>query len=730
MKLKKAILSHFGKFRGFEIDFNEDLHVLYGHNEAGKTTILHFIEGMLYGFYDPFKKGRRVYPIHARYMPSDGIYQGVLLLEQDKKTYRIERDFKNHDVKVFIAKTGNDITDTLPYSTDLKQADLAKWLEMPYPLFLNTVRITQSDMDTSSDAESELFKRLSNLKKTKSTQFSGDGALKYLKDIKDSIGTKSAPTKPYAKALKAKETLKAEKKALEEKAKELETLGQKTLAIEDELTTKTIELETLNAALMMQTKREIAERIKPIYEDFGSKFKTYDFKTIVPALFDQLSQEKDLETLISLQDSLDLTPKKPDSYIDQQAFDGQLETLEAQINEAHSVVQNLQDISRKIELTEEALSHLEMEDAPIKPKLSWTVIFLVPLFVYLIEVFKYQSKKRQFDQKYAYVQKESNRLKEVLRDLNQEKTKLESSNPSVDVNALDAQKAILNTNRAQSEDYELAQKVYDSTLQKIESLKETLKPTFERLKWEGEDFSRLVELFEMGRNVKSQLGRFDLDEILTVMHEPFEPLDMARLESLKETVKRLENERSALNVKKASLIESLSAYESIVSELEDHKADLKRFDATLKTVKKAESLLLRSIDIIEENFAPALAEAIESHLKVLTLGRYETLKVRKDLQFKVEDLEGTLKSSNHFSTATLDQIHLSIRLGILDVLGLEEMPLILDDAFMHFDKERLNAILKLLPNLKRQVILLTAHERESVQLKALNLNFERTDLNG
>ena len=51
MKITDLHVESFGAWRGLEIgDLPEQLTVFYGPNEAGKTTLLHFVRSMLYGF--------------------------------------------------------------------------------------------------------------------------------------------------------------------------------------------------------------------------------------------------------------------------------------------------------------------------------------------------------------------------------------------------------------------------------------------------------------------------------------------------------------------------------------------------------------------------------------------------------------------------------------------------------------------------------------------------------
>ena len=49
MIIKDIRLINFGKFHDTEIHFERGLNIVYGENEAGKTTIHTFIRGMLFG---------------------------------------------------------------------------------------------------------------------------------------------------------------------------------------------------------------------------------------------------------------------------------------------------------------------------------------------------------------------------------------------------------------------------------------------------------------------------------------------------------------------------------------------------------------------------------------------------------------------------------------------------------------------------------------------------------
>ena len=49
MKIKKLKINGFGKLKDKDIELKEGINIIYGKNEAGKSTLLKFITGMFYG---------------------------------------------------------------------------------------------------------------------------------------------------------------------------------------------------------------------------------------------------------------------------------------------------------------------------------------------------------------------------------------------------------------------------------------------------------------------------------------------------------------------------------------------------------------------------------------------------------------------------------------------------------------------------------------------------------
>ena len=62
MILEKLYIDGFGKFSDYSLNFSPSIQILYGENEAGKSTIHAFIQAMLYGIPKGASK-KEVFPI-------------------------------------------------------------------------------------------------------------------------------------------------------------------------------------------------------------------------------------------------------------------------------------------------------------------------------------------------------------------------------------------------------------------------------------------------------------------------------------------------------------------------------------------------------------------------------------------------------------------------------------------------------------------------------------------
>lgn len=204
MIINKLELTSFGKFQNKQISFDDEMNILEGNNEVGKTTIHKFIEGMLFGFLDPTKARRAYTQDHAKYQPKNASdYRGSMLFTLDKKQYRIERNFdkKQLSVALYNEKDGENITEKLIVHQSTKLPDISEFIGISYKLYLNTVSISQLLRNTEKDLGKALIERLHNITTTKDESISIQVVHDELDKSLAEIGSAKAKTKPYAKAI-------------------------------------------------------------------------------------------------------------------------------------------------------------------------------------------------------------------------------------------------------------------------------------------------------------------------------------------------------------------------------------------------------------------------------------------------------------------------------------------------------------------------------------------------
>lgn len=92
MKIKKIYMENFGKFNKFELDFKDNINIIFGENEKGKTTILAFIYMMFYG--SNSQKRDISNNLRKKYMTwGKEQVKGYIIFEYKKIEYRLDRIF-------------------------------------------------------------------------------------------------------------------------------------------------------------------------------------------------------------------------------------------------------------------------------------------------------------------------------------------------------------------------------------------------------------------------------------------------------------------------------------------------------------------------------------------------------------------------------------------------------------------------------------------------------------
>lgn len=185
------------------------------------------------------------------------------------------------------------------------------------------------------------------------------------------------------------------------------------------------------------------------------------------------------------------------------------------------------------------------------------------------------------------------------------------------------------------------------------------------------------------------------------------------LESLRAQLARLRERRAVIDGQFHVLGDPM-VLESELSRLQARYEDISRQEDALNL---AMEVLAEADDEMQKRFSPALAREAAAIFGRLTAGRYDEITLARDLTAKARRAGDAVGwEMDYLSEGARDQLYLALRLAVcrLALPAEEPCPIVLDDALVTFDRERMASALELLKELaeERQILLFTCHERE------------------
>ena len=183
MRLLELHIDGFGKFHDRTISFNDGINIIYGKNEAGKSTLHTFIRGMLFGI----ERGRgraAKNDLYTKYEPweNSGTYEGWLRLEKDGTIYRIERRFRKENKSLKI------INETKGLEEEVTPAFVSSLLDgLTETMYNNTISIGQLKSATEDGMVTELKNYITNMNTTGNISLNITKATAFLRNQKRSL---------------------------------------------------------------------------------------------------------------------------------------------------------------------------------------------------------------------------------------------------------------------------------------------------------------------------------------------------------------------------------------------------------------------------------------------------------------------------------------------------------------------------------------------------------------
>lgn len=161
-------------------------------------------------------------------------------------------------------------------------------------------------------------------------------------------------------------------------------------------------------------------------------------------------------------------------------------------------------------------------------------------------------------------------------------------------------------------------------------------------------------------------------------------------------------------------MENLQDREILQAKLALARRRLQELEKTHQAIGYAQNALEAAMQELQRRFAPRIARRAGQFLSRLTGGAYDRISISEDLTVQAaRDGETTLRTAQWRSEGTGDQMYLALRLAVWEVLA-PESPMILDDALIRFDQDRMERAMDLLGELgkQRQILLFSCQERE------------------
>ena len=162
-------------------------------------------------------------------------------------------------------------------------------------------------------------------------------------------------------------------------------------------------------------------------------------------------------------------------------------------------------------------------------------------------------------------------------------------------------------------------------------------------------------------------------------------------------------------------LDSLGGYDELEARRQTLAAQLETLRARQQALLLAAGTLEAANNELTSRFSPRLVQQASEIFAALTGGRYARVHVDRQMNLEAGAQDAAMRRLLSLSGGTADQLYLAVRLAICRLLLPDGAPIVLDDALVMFDDERLQLALGLLrcEAAGRQILLFTCQRRET-----------------
>ena len=674
MILEKLYIDGFGKFSDYSLNFSPSIQILYGENEAGKSTIHAFIQAMLYGI----PKGASKKEVFFQYRPFSKAlgFGGSLTFSHQGKSYCVQRDFlQGGEAHITIPPQGEKLFE----GESFLQSVLS-----PFSLesFKNTVSIRQLKSSTEREMVYELQAMLSNFQESGNVELNPQAALDYLEQEEAKLTEKMIPdaSKRYSGLLGEVKNTRRSLSLLEaEEAQSSEEKSLKGSAPEE--------------AMIEETDREETDG-----EEIDGKRKAGEES------FEKNSSP--VKNCILQEESLELQRKR-----------AEIEETREEWNRLSSLLEK-EGLSNKEELLleqEKMLQYLSHEQE--EKELGKSSIFLYPLFCFFALCFAVLTTLSFL---YAYTSVALPRFPFFSMGFSAYLYPFFCAFLLFLLLALSQRRIFTQQQRwvkQEKREFEeiLAKRNISTFLQFQNSSKEELRE-------EGSSYTQAKVLQYYNTLLEKWGEKEELEKSLALLEESYQKEKLLWLET---SYKEKQKEQREELLRQYGILQNKA--DLIRPSLEENEKLQEKREALLEAKERIRQIAGE----IRKSFAFHLNEDCGKALSEITGGRYDSLWIDEQLHIYVNAKEGFFPLEQA-STGTIDQLYLALRLSMALLLQRENrdlLPLLFDDSFAMYDEKRLAASIGYLKKAyPAQILLFTCHHREEKILKELGIPFEQAEL--
>lgn len=196
MIIKNVKINNFGKLENKELDFGDNINLIYGENESGKSTLLKFISSMFYGA-SKNKNGKNITD-YEKYKPwNNGEFSGKIKYELDNgEEFEVFREFDKKNPKIYNEKS-EDISKTFNIDKTKGNQFFYDQTKVDEELFLSTIVSEQKEVQLDEKKQNMLLQKMTNIVGTGEDNTSFNKTINKLnKKLLEEVGTERSTDRP------------------------------------------------------------------------------------------------------------------------------------------------------------------------------------------------------------------------------------------------------------------------------------------------------------------------------------------------------------------------------------------------------------------------------------------------------------------------------------------------------------------------------------------------------